>query len=154
MEVLRKFDVPSVDQVIAVPRISFDRVPQRSAVRRPQKAEQLVEVPTEPGCALAVIATKALGWRAAAALAEQIVDNPVRQGRWGSGGGLHGSRARQNSTAADVEQIVDFPAPEVFKVFAQARFPQLSHRVGCLTTQMMEFNGFFAPFPRSQKVRR
>ena len=48
VEVLRKFDVPSVEQVIAVPMNSFDRVPQRSAVRRPQKAEQLVEVPTEP----------------------------------------------------------------------------------------------------------
>ena len=44
--VLRKFDVPSVEQVIAVPMISFDRVPQRSATRCPQKAEQLVEVPT------------------------------------------------------------------------------------------------------------
>ena len=49
MEVLRKLDVPSVEEVIAVPKISLDRVPQRSALRRPQKAEQLVEVPTEPG---------------------------------------------------------------------------------------------------------
>ena len=56
LEVLRKFDVPSVEQVLAVPKISFDQVPQRSAVRRPQKAEQLLEVPTEPGCSLAVIA--------------------------------------------------------------------------------------------------
>ena len=89
VEVLRKFDVPSVKQVIAVP-ISFDFVPQRSAVCRPQKAEQLVEVPTEPGYALAVIATKALGRRAAAALAEQIVHNPVPQGR--RGGGWRSSR--------------------------------------------------------------
>ena len=34
--------------------ISFDRVPQRSSVCRPQKAEQLVEVPTELEYALAV----------------------------------------------------------------------------------------------------
>ena len=33
-EVLRKFDVPSVEQVIAVPMISLDGVPQRSALRR------------------------------------------------------------------------------------------------------------------------
>ena len=110
VEVLSKFDVPSVEQVIAVPMISFDRVPQRSAFRRPQKAEQLVEGPTEPGCALAVIAVKALGRRAAAALAEQIVDIPVPQVRRGGGGGVQGSRAGQNSTAADVEQIVDIPA--------------------------------------------
>ena len=52
MEVLRKLDVPSVEQAIAVPVISLDRVLQRSATRRPQKAEQLLEVPTEPGHSL------------------------------------------------------------------------------------------------------
>ena len=63
MEVLRKLDTPSVEQVIAVPEISLDWVPQRSAVRRPQTAEQLVEVPTERRYVFAIIATKALGWR-------------------------------------------------------------------------------------------
>ena len=56
VEVLQKLDVPSVEQVIAVPLISLDHVPQRSAIRRPQKAEQLVEGPTEPGYLLAVTA--------------------------------------------------------------------------------------------------
>ena len=74
-------DVPAVEQVIAVPTFFLDRVPQRSAIRCPQKAEQLVEVPTEPGYSLAVIAVQALERRAAAALAEQIVDNPVPQVR-------------------------------------------------------------------------
>ena len=110
MKVLRKLDVPSVEQVIAVPMISLDRVPQRSATRRPQKAEQLVEVPTEPGYSLAVIAVQALERRAAAALAEQIVDILVPQVRRRSGGGLQGPRAGQSSTAADVEQIVEIPA--------------------------------------------
>ena len=73
MEVLRKLDVLAVEQVIAVPLISLDRVPQRSVIRRPQKAEQLVEVPTEPGYSLAVIAVQATVWRAAAAM-EHIVD--------------------------------------------------------------------------------
>ena len=68
VEVLRKLDVPSVEQVIAVPMISLERVPQRSGIRRPQKAEQFVEVPTEPGYSLAVIAVQALGRRAAAAV--------------------------------------------------------------------------------------
>ena len=44
-------------QVIAVPKLSLDRSPQRSAVRRTQKA---VEVPTELGYALAVFASKFL----------------------------------------------------------------------------------------------
>ena len=95
VEVLQKLDVPSVEQVVAVPMISFDQVPQRSAVRRPQKAEQLVEVPTEPGYALAFIAVKALGRRAAAALAEQIVDIPVPQVQREGGGGLQSSHAKQ-----------------------------------------------------------
>ena len=85
VEVLRKLDVPAVEQLIAVPLVSLDRVFQRSAIHPPQKAEQLVEVQTEPGYSLAVIAVQALGGGAAAALAEQIVDNPVpqvRRGRW------------------------------------------------------------------------
>ena len=73
-------------QVIAVPKLFLGCTPQRSAVRRTQMAEQLMDVPTEPGYALAVIATKALGCRAAAALAEQIVDNPVLHGGGGRGG--------------------------------------------------------------------
>ena len=43
---MQKLDTATPEQVIAVPMISLDRIPQRSAVRRPQKAEQLVEVPT------------------------------------------------------------------------------------------------------------
>ena len=54
-------------------------------------------------------AVQALGRRAAAALAEHIVEIPVPQVRWGGGGGLQGSQAGQNSTAPDVEQIVETP---------------------------------------------
>ena len=36
-------------QVTAVPKISLDCIPQRSAVRCTQMVEQLVEVPSEPG---------------------------------------------------------------------------------------------------------
>ena len=43
---------------------------------------------------------------------------------------------------------------EVFKVFAQARVPQLPHRVDCLTMQMKEFKGFFALFPGPKRVPR
>ena len=92
MEVLRKVDVPSVEQVIAVPEISLDRIPQRSAVRRTQMVEQMVEVPTNPGFALAVVASK---------LCSRREIRHMLQGRGGGGarGGLQGSRAGQNSTA-------------------------------------------------------
>ena len=44
----------------------------------PQMAEQLVEVPTEPGYALAVVAVQTLGWREARALLEQLAARPGR----------------------------------------------------------------------------
>ena len=47
VDLLREIDAPAlVEQVIAVPKISMDRVPQRSVCRRSRRAEQLVEVPT------------------------------------------------------------------------------------------------------------
>ena len=58
VEVLRMLDVLVIEQVIAVLKISLERVSQRSALRRPQTAEQLVEVRTELGYALPVIASK------------------------------------------------------------------------------------------------
>ena len=109
-------DVPAIELVIAVPKISLDRVPQRSALRRPQKAEQLVEVPTEPGYSLAVIAVRALGRKAATSLAEQIVNNPVAQGRRRRNGSPQGSLPGRGSTA-NVEQIVAFPARGGLQVF-------------------------------------
>ena len=93
-------DTPSlVEQVIVVPKISLDRIPQRSAVRRPQKAEQLVEVPT-------IVSFSSLQQQTA----EQIIDIPV-PGRGGGGGrgGLQGFSSGQNSTARLVEQNVDIP---------------------------------------------
>ena len=113
VEVLQKIVAASLVelvQVIAVPKISLDRIPQRSAVRRTKMAEQLVEVPTEPGCALAVTATKALGWRAAAALAEQIVHIPVPHGRRGRGG-PQGFLPGQDSTAFCGADCVENPVP-------------------------------------------
>ena len=123
MEVLRKPDVPSVEQVIAVPEISLDWVPQRSAARRPQTAEQLVEVPTDPVYVAMVLASKVYSRReirrilsglgSTASGFGQVVHNPVPQGRGGVGarGGLQGSRAGQNSTAY-LEQIVEIPVPQ------------------------------------------
>ena len=49
--------------------------PQRSVARAPQTAAQLVEVPTERGCAFAIVAAKVLEWRGA--LANQLDATPV-----------------------------------------------------------------------------
>ena len=89
-DILRFFDmlIPDPEQVIEVPKILPEDVPMRTAVREPQLAEQLVEVPTNPGYALAVVAVQKLGWRTAAALIEQFGDTPAR----GGGGGRGGSR--------------------------------------------------------------
>ena len=47
LEFFRALDLPVVEQVIAVPKISTDRVSQRLVERRlPQMVEQLVHVPT------------------------------------------------------------------------------------------------------------
>ena len=97
VEFMQNLDTSTLDeQEIAVPKISLDRIPQRSASRRTQKAEQLVEVPTEPMYALAVVASKVFSRRelhgilsgqgstaSESELSEQTVDNPVPQGRRG-----------------------------------------------------------------------
>ena len=65
-EVVRFFaSLPVVaEQVIEVPTVSEDPIPQRALLRAPQLAEQLVDVPTPPGYVLAV---QTLGWEGARA---------------------------------------------------------------------------------------
>ena len=63
-EVVRFFaSLPVVaEQAIEVPTIiPEDPIPQRALLRAPQLAEQLVEVPTTPGYALAVVAVQTFG---------------------------------------------------------------------------------------------
>ena len=61
VDVLRVFDRGPPEQVIEVPRVALrDVVPQRAVLRVPQSAEQLVDVPTEPGYVLAVVAVASL----------------------------------------------------------------------------------------------
>ena len=40
-------ETATTEQVIAVPKILQDSIPQRTVLREPQMAEQLVEVPTD-----------------------------------------------------------------------------------------------------------
>ena len=78
-DVLQFFDRLSTvpEPVIEVPKIITEDVPMRAVLRATQLAEQLVDVPTNPGYALAVVAIQTLGWRTAAALIEQF-DTPAR----------------------------------------------------------------------------
>ena len=99
VEVLQKMDTRTSHQVIEVPKIFLDRVPQRFAEScPPQMAEQLVEVPT-------IMSFISLQQQTA----EQIVDIPV-SGRGGELGGLQGLHRGQSSTAF-LEQVAESPVP-------------------------------------------
>ena len=89
VDLLRELDAPALDElVIAVPKISLDRIPQRCPHRRPRRAEQLVEVPT-------IISYSSLQQRNV----EQTIDIPVPHGRVG-GRGLQGFLPGQGSAAS------------------------------------------------------
>ena len=99
VEVLRKIDTRTSHQVVEVPKIFPDRVPQRLVESRPpQKAEQLVEVPT-------IMSFSSLQQQTA----EQIVDFPVA-GRGGELVVLQGLHHGQSSTAF-LELIAESPDP-------------------------------------------
>ena len=131
--------LPDPEQVIEVPKLLIDDVPMRVAVRDTQLGEQLVEVPTDPGYALAVVASKVVSRRELRQIIAglqgggggargglqssragqnstenlvQTVENSVPQVRREGGGSVQGSLPEQNS-AAVVEQIVDIPARRV-----------------------------------------
>ena len=86
VDVLRIFDRGPPEQVIEVPRVALrDVVPQRAVLRVPQLAEQLVDVPTEPGYVLAVVAVHLLGWREARLFFEELAASPGRDTNTGQG---------------------------------------------------------------------
>ena len=170
--------MPDTEQVIEVPKILLDDVPMRAAERDTQLGEQLVEVPTNPGYALAVVASNLCSRREirhmlqgrggggasggargglqgarpgqnSTPFLEQIVEIPVPQDRREGGGGLQGSLPVQNS-AAVVEQIVDIPA--------RRGLPDFLSRQGSASSSSRlhddadeDFTGFFRTFPRSKK---
>ena len=104
VELMKKIDAPAlVEQVIAVPKISLDRVPQRSVCRRSRRAEQLVEVPT-------LVSYSSLQQRTA----KQNVGVPVPHGRSGrvGHGGLQGFSQGQGSAAFRGADHVDTPVPQ------------------------------------------
>ena len=94
-------------QVVAVPKLSLDRIPQRSAV---------LEVPT-------IVSFSSLQQQTA----EQITDIPVpgRGDVRGEQGDLQGFASGQNSPALTVEQNVDIPVQVAFALFT--RFKKVRH---------------------------
>ena len=133
LDFMQNLDTPSLDeQVIAVPKISLNQIPQRSALRPTQKAEQLVEVPT-------IVSFSSLR-----GIVEQNVDIPVPRGRGRVGLGLHPG---QSSTARLVEQNVDIEFPEeacMFSLILVALAHPQFHVMSAGT-------GFFALFPDFKK---
>ena len=148
------------EPVIEVPMILPDRVPQRVVERPPpQMAEQL-----EPAYVLAVLASMVFSRRELLGLLpgqgstasgsrflEEVADNPVPQGRRRCGGGLQGSRARQNSTAADVEQIVDIPARRGVPDFLPHQSSTASSSSRLRDDADEGFQVVFQTFPRRKK---
>ena len=141
VEFMRKIDAPAlVEQVIAVPKISLDRVSKRCPRPRTRRADRLVEVPT-------IISYSSLQQRTA----EQIIDIQVPQGR---GGFWRPSKVSPKDRVQQrfVEQIpltFRFHVVEVFKVFSQDRVQRLGPllRTFVLVPRMSRFKGVFALFP-------
>ena len=108
-DILKFFDtfLPAVpEQVIEVPKILEDNIPQRTVLCEPQLAEQLVEVPT-------VVSHSSLQLQ----FAEQNVDIPVPGARLRLRGDLPGFSPEQGSTA-----LLDAPQ-EQFQGFFLPLFP-------------------------------
>ena len=157
LEFFRALDLPVGEQVIAVPKISTDRVSQRLVERRlPHIVEQLVEVPT--------VLTPT---RIALQIAEQIVDTPVPRGR--GEGRVQGFLPRQSSTATPSaeerisERIVQQFSPSSAKRTSERIEEQLvdtSPGVGLGQGSSSsagpadeDFAEFFRTFPSGKKVR-
>ena len=78
VDFLAPLDFRVAEQVIEVPKIVCPPRAARTVLGVPQTVEQLMEVPTEPGYAFAVVAVQTLGWTEARALFEQLAARPGR----------------------------------------------------------------------------
>ena len=95
VDFFKDFDVEVPAQVIEVPKISQDIIPQRSVDLVPQMVEQLVEVPT------------IVSYSSLQRTVEHRVDIPV-PGRGGRSSGLQGFLPGQSSTTRAVFQETHF----------------------------------------------
>ena len=142
VEFFKDIDVEVPAQVIEVPKISQDIIPQRSVDLVPQLVEQLVEVPT-------VLTPTRIALR----IAEQIVNTPVPHG-FGGKRRLQGFLPEQSSTAISSsleriseqieEQLVDIPS-------SSGGLGQGSSSSAGPADE--DFTVIFRTFPRGKKVR-
>ena len=138
VDLLREIDAPAlVEQVIAVPKISMDKIPQRSVCRRSRRAEQLVEVPT-------IVSYSSLQQRTA----KQTVDFPVPHCRGDRGGGLEVCKVHAQDriqqrlwsrklTFQFLMVMVDGSVMEAFKVSPRDSFQQRFMEQITLTLQFL-----------------
>ena len=143
------------EQIIVVPKISWPPRFPRTVLLEPQKAEQLVEVPTILFFLKQTVGTRGgygglegfhPGQGSLQRTGEQIFDTPV-PGR-GASGSLQGFHPGQGSLKRTVEQIVDIPVPGG-ELFLQVLGPQLLRQF----LRESLFKEGFRTFPRIQKVR-
>ena len=143
VEFMRKIDAPALDElVIAVPKISLDRVSKRCPRPRTRRADRLVEVPTIVSYSSLLQRTfQFLGVGVDGAVMEAFKVSPKD---W-----------VQQRFVEQIPLTFRFHVVEVFKVSSQDRVQWLRPllRTLVLVPRMSRFKRFFALFLRGKKVR-
>ena len=138
VDLLAPLDFRVAEQGIEVPKIVCPPRAARTALRAPQTAEQLVEVPT-------VLSYSSLQQL----IGEQTVDIPV-PGRAGGEGGVEVFKVSLDRIQQRLLELIVLTFPvEVFKALAQARVQRL---VQVLLITLGKFF-FFSHFSPREKVR-
>ena len=153
-------DVPAVEQVIAVPKIFLDRIPSvlPFVVRRRQNSwwkclqSQCTHLRWLPRNSFRGVSSVVFSQDRVQQRLGPSRSLPLQFLRVGGGWRevfkvLSQYRIQQRLRS----RSLIFQLVEVFKIFAQARVPQLPHRVDCMTARMKEFTLFFALFPEGKK---
>ena len=142
MDFFKDLDIEVPAQVIEVPKISQNIIPQRSVDLVPQMVEQLVEVPT--------VLTPT---RIAVQIAELSIPVPHGCGQ-GSLPGQGSSASGKRISKRIVEQIVDFPEQTVEQIVDTC--PGDDCGLGSSSSAGPadeDFTGFFSHFSPWKKVR-
>ena len=130
-----------VEQVIAVPMISLDRIPQRSACRRPRIVGQLVEV----HIAIHLYQQSQMPNRSTTfQFLAVVVDGSTNQANQGF------STGTQGSTACSGAELVDKPVPRGGGLHGPVSTATNSHSPGAVDEA---FTGVFALFNKVNKAR-
>ena len=143
VEFMKKIDAPALDeQVIAVPKISLERVSKLCPRRLPRRVvARLVEVPT-------LLCSSGFPSRS-------LTFQFLRVGGWTGHGGLEGVSQGQGSTALCGADPVDIPVPRSGGL--QGFFPRLGSTASSTSSHVRAgaadepFQGVFRTFPDEKK---